>query len=214
MREEEKLARDVYLTFDTMWDVDVFANIAAAEQKHMDAMLNLIDCYGVADPVTDDTVGMFTDPAFTQLYTTLVANGALSELDALMVGALIEEMDIVDLQDTIANTAQPNIIRTYENLLRGSRNHLRAFDKLITLAGAVYVPQYLTQAEYDAIVNSPVEQGKKRQLGDKPQPQEQNRTLIRSRLQNGTATQAGPNSDPDAAQEQWKVRERIGQADA
>jgi hypothetical protein len=47
----------------------------------------------------------------------------------------------------------------YDNLLRGSRNHLRAFMKVLVQQGGSYVPQYISQAEFDAIVNSPVETG-------------------------------------------------------
>ncbi|MCU0917960.1 MAG: DUF2202 domain-containing protein, partial [Planctomycetes bacterium] len=37
MRQEEKLARDVYRIFAEMWDCPMFTNIAGAEQRHMDA---------------------------------------------------------------------------------------------------------------------------------------------------------------------------------
>ena len=43
MREEEKLARDVYLTLYDVWETAVFDNIASSEQTHMDAVLMLID---------------------------------------------------------------------------------------------------------------------------------------------------------------------------
>jgi hypothetical protein len=44
--------------------------------------------------------------------------------------------------------------------MRGSRNHLRAFMKLVTQHGGTYVPKYISQAEFDAIVNSPIETGR------------------------------------------------------
>jgi len=35
MREEEKLARDVYLTLTDTWQLPIFWNIAGAKQRHM-----------------------------------------------------------------------------------------------------------------------------------------------------------------------------------
>jgi len=43
MREEEKLARDVYLYLFEFWGQLIFENIAAGEQQHMDAVWSLMD---------------------------------------------------------------------------------------------------------------------------------------------------------------------------
>ncbi len=67
MREEEKLVCDVYLTLADMWGVQVFANIAQAEQTHMDSVLGLLDAYEIADPILDDSIGVFVDPELQQL---------------------------------------------------------------------------------------------------------------------------------------------------
>ena len=72
MREEEKLARDVYLAMYDLWGMRIFSNISESEQRHMDALERLIECYDLEDPVTDDTPGQFTNPVFTQLYEGLV----------------------------------------------------------------------------------------------------------------------------------------------
>jgi hypothetical protein len=53
-----------------------------------------------------------------------------------------------------------DILLVYDNLLRGSRNHLRAFMKTLSQQGGGYTPQYLSQTEFDAIVNSPMETGR------------------------------------------------------
>ena len=52
-----------------------------------------------------------------------------------------------------------DMILVYENLLKGSRNHLRAFTSRLTDLGFDYVPVYISQVNYDAIVSSPVETG-------------------------------------------------------
>ena len=62
MREEEKLARDVYLAMDDLWGLRVFSQISWSEQNHMDAVLAVLDKYGVLDPVGDNPTGVFTDP--------------------------------------------------------------------------------------------------------------------------------------------------------
>ena len=127
LREEEKLARDVYLTLGDKWNVPVFKNIAQAETRHMSAMKMLVDTYGLQDPVTDDSVGTFTSPEFTRLYGELVASGSKSLTDAYRVGVNIEELDIKDLKDSLATVQSAGVRMVFQNLLRASENHLRAF---------------------------------------------------------------------------------------
>jgi hypothetical protein len=50
MREEEKLARDVYNTLYEIWGQPTFTNIAASEQTHMDEVKLLLERYSLADP--------------------------------------------------------------------------------------------------------------------------------------------------------------------
>ncbi|WP_419610342.1 DUF2202 domain-containing protein, partial [Thiolapillus sp.] len=67
MREEEKLTRDVYITLYDQWEHPVFNNISGSEQRHMDSMKSKIDKYGLVDPVTDDTVGIFQNGNYSPL---------------------------------------------------------------------------------------------------------------------------------------------------
>lgn len=125
MREEEKLARDVYTALYATWQYPAFQNIAASEQKHMDAVKVLLDTYGLTDPAL--TPGKFTDPALQALYDQFVAQGSVSLTEALKVGASIEEIDIRGLQTRIAQTDNSDIQWVYNSLLKGSANHLKAF---------------------------------------------------------------------------------------
>jgi hypothetical protein len=160
MREEEKLARDVYLVLYEKWGMSVFQNIANSEQTHTDAIKTLLDRYGLGDPAAGQDVGIFTNPGLQELYDLLVDTGNRSLVDALRVGAAIEEIDILDLEEWIAQTSQADIVLVYENLMKGSRNHLRSFvSTLEKQTGETYQPQYLDQAGYDAIVSSPIERG-------------------------------------------------------
>jgi hypothetical protein len=155
MREEEKLARDVYLTLYDQWGLRPFSNIAASEQTHTDAVKSLLEMYEIADPVTDDTIGVFANEDLQALNDQLVETGSASLEDALKVGAAIEEIDILDLIEYLEGTEEANIEWVYENLLAGSENHLRAFvSQLESLTGETYVPQYMSQEAYDAIISA------------------------------------------------------------
>lgn len=159
MREEEKLARDVYSVLYDTWGMRIFSNIAQSEQTHTEAVRTILTKYNIADPVTDDTIGVFVNSDLRTLYTDLTTRGSISLEEALSVGALIEDLDIADLQKQIALTDNDDIKLVYENLMRGSRNHLRAFTSQLTSRGKTYAPQYITQSEFDAIIASTQETG-------------------------------------------------------
>ncbi len=160
MREEEKLARDVYLTLYDLWELPIFKNISRSEQVHMDAVLTLLERYELDDPAMDAELGEFANEDLQALYDQLVEAGGNSLEDALRVGAAIEEIDIVDLEGWLEQTDNEDIQLVYESLMMGSRNHLRAFTSTLeTQVGATYEPQYLTQEAYDEIVESPMEMG-------------------------------------------------------
>jgi len=154
MREEEKLARDVYLSLYDVWGVPIFKNIADSEQKHTDSVANLLTKYGIEDPVKSDAIGDYTNPDFNELYHALVEYGSYNYEQALKVGTEIEELDIADLNEQLSIVKKSDIINVYNNLLKGSRNHLRSFYSLITQAGFEYTPTHITQEEFDEIVNS------------------------------------------------------------
>lgn len=154
MREEEKLARDVYTTLGSIWGTRIFSNIASSEQTHTDAIKALLSRYDIKDPVTSDTVGVFTSKIMQELYNKLTTQGKASLAEAFMVGATIEDLDIYDLDILKSETTKEDILLTYNNLQKGSRNHLRAFVKV---SGGNYKPQYISQADYDLIINSPQE---------------------------------------------------------
>lgn len=159
MREEEKLARDVYLYLYDLWGQNIFSNIADSEQQHTDATLRLLEKYDLVDPAEGKLEGEFTDAILLGLYDMLVAQGTGSQVDALIVGATIEDLDIHDLQRLLTDIDNEDITQVFENLMRGSRNHLRSFHARLVDAGFTYTPQYISQEEYDAIVNSPRETG-------------------------------------------------------
>lgn len=155
MREEEKLARDVYLTMDEYWgkQTRVFANIAESEQSHTSTVNYILDKFSVEDPVTNDSIGVFTNQELQALYNDLIAKGKLSFINALYVGALIEEKDMKDILAAIDRTDERAIIIAYSNLLDGSKSHLRAFVGVIETQGMTYEAQILDPEEVALILD-------------------------------------------------------------
>jgi len=154
MREEEKLAHDVYIAMFASWGHRTFANIAESETTHTEAILTLLTKYGVDDPAAGKAAGVFEDPQLQALYDTLVAAGSVSLIEGLKVGALIEETDIHDIEKRKAITDEGDILSVYGSLLCGSRNHLRAFNQALLDGGVTYVAQVISQQEWDAIAYS------------------------------------------------------------
>ena len=158
MREEEKLAHDVYVALGDAWGSRVFANIATSETTHMEAVKTLLDRYGIADPAAGQPAGVFTNPELQALYDDLVARGRTSLVNAFTVGALIEDLDISDLRDRATDT--PDIALVYEDLEQGSGNHLRAFVRNLDRQGATYTPTHISVDEFESILGSSNGQGR------------------------------------------------------
>ncbi len=159
MREEEKLAHDVYAQLDLRWGANtrVFGNIANSETTHTEAVRQLLLRYALSDPSATSAVGQFQNTTLQGLYTQLAATGAISLIDALKVGAAIEEIDMIDINKALLGIDNQDIVLVYQNLLKGSRNHLRAFVTNLSNQGVTYVPQYMSVVDYSAIVATPIE---------------------------------------------------------
>ncbi len=153
LREEEKLARDVYTTLYELFPLRPFLNISKSEQQHMDAIKYLLDRYELDDPAENTEIGIFKNQELQDLYNALIESGKKSEVDALKAGALIEETDIMDIRVEIdENVDNEDLAFVYENLLNGSKNHLRAFTRVLSRYGVIYTPEILEQSYYDEIV--------------------------------------------------------------
>lgn len=155
MREEEKLARDVYDSMYAKWEVNPFGNIRQSERVHMDRMKALLNSYGIDDPVVanGDQPGVFKSPTLQKVYYELVKSGTTSLTEALKAGAKIEELDIADLDERIAQTKKEDILTAYKFLRMGSENHLRAFVRRLKSQGVEYKPEFLKKEMFDAIIN-------------------------------------------------------------
>ena len=173
MREEEKLARDVYIALNKKWGATIFANISRAESKHMQSVAGLLNRYQIPDPVVSNRPGSFTNPRFQQLYQSLVNEGTASEVEALKVGLKIEEMDIADLRVAIQSTNNNDIKQVLQHLEQGSRNHLKAFALQLQKTGDTYTSTQLSQNEFNDIANStPGRRGSQGQHGSQARGRE------------------------------------------
>ncbi|MDD3320544.1 MAG: DUF2202 domain-containing protein [Paludibacter sp.] len=150
MREEEKLALDVYDSFYDSYKLVVFDRISNSESRHTTAVLSLINYFGLSDPAKTE-IGQFSNADIQTLYDQLIAAGN-SSVEALKIGAYIEEYDIADLKELINETENIDIKTVYSHLLRGSENHLRAFVRNLKVRGTVYEHQLLNSDDYDTIL--------------------------------------------------------------
>lgn len=161
MREEEKLARDVYTYLYEKWNYPVFNNITRSENRHMESLLCLIQRYGLEDPVGENGLGVFVNEELGNMYQALTEAGSASLSEALRVGATIEDLDINDLI-TLAEGGDidnEDILAVFGDLTKGSRNHLRAFVKSLNQYGEAYTPQFLNAEYYAQIISSDRERG-------------------------------------------------------
>ncbi|HRY33859.1 MAG TPA: DUF2202 domain-containing protein [Bacteroidales bacterium] len=153
IREEELMARDIYLAMKALWNLPVFNNISKSEQAHANAILFMLNKYQLPDPAAGHQPGIFSNQDIQTLYNALLAQGSQSLVDALYVGATIEDYDIYDIQHHLGNGIDnPDIVFVLNNLLKGSKNHMKAFYNHLKFRGVTYMAQYITQAELDAIV--------------------------------------------------------------
>ncbi|MFO0682305.1 MAG: DUF2202 domain-containing protein [Sandaracinus sp.] len=157
LREEEKLARDVYLALAADSGLAIFDNISMSEQTHTDAVAAVLSARGIADPVTDDTPGAFIDPTLDALHTSLVEQGRGDAVAALRVGATIEDLDLHDIATFRSRTTEADALALYDALACGSRNHLRSFAMQLDSRGVAYTAQSIPADELAAILASPRE---------------------------------------------------------
>jgi hypothetical protein len=159
MREEEKLARDVYQYLYAKYEMKIFTNIMDSEETHMFAVEVLLNKYNIGDPAEATGPGVFKDEELQGIYDSLIAKGNINLTEALIVGAIIEDLDIMDLNHLLENSNNLDFEYVFENLNLGSRNHLRSFYPLVLNNNGEYAASYISQEEFDAVITSEKEFG-------------------------------------------------------
>jgi hypothetical protein len=160
LREEEKLAHDVYAKLYAKWGLHPFSKILQSEERHFESIKLLLDRYKLPDPAANNPIGVFSDEGLQILYGDLIKQGESSPKAALWAGATIEDLDIRDLEKAIATTDNEDLKLVYGNLLRGSKNHLRAFIGWLESAGENYQAQFISSASLSEILASSKQAGR------------------------------------------------------
>lgn len=156
LREEEKLARDVYKFSFDKYGSKIFSKIIESEEQHMSSVLKLLEKYNVEDPASD-IIGEFNNPDLQELYDYLKDLSETSLLNAFLAGDKIEDLDILDLTENELRTSKLDLISVYSSLKCGSKNHLRSFYNQTLIYDGIYIPEYISLEEFDLIVTSPYE---------------------------------------------------------
>lgn len=150
--EEEKMARDVYTVLATKWGERPFGNIAQAEKQHMRLVSDLMVRRGMAVPA-EEKPGKFRNPEIQKLYRDFEKRGLSSRLEALRVGATVEDRDLFDLDKNLAATRDPEVKTVFTALRAGSANHIRAFTRNLSRQGVTYEPQFISPETLKAILS-------------------------------------------------------------
>lgn len=119
----------------------------------MDAVSAVLNDKEIANPVATSEIGVFHNTEIAKLYESLVAQGSTSIEEAFLVGAIIEDLDIYDLQRSIEASEDEVEIWVYNNLLRGSESHMRAFVRQLDRYGLDYTARYISDAELSRILS-------------------------------------------------------------
>jgi hypothetical protein len=127
--EEEKLARDVYVTLYSKTGVRQFNNINRAEQTHMGLVQGLLKTYSIKDPTVGKALGVFSNKSLAALYKKLISDGSVSTSAALAAGVLVEKTDIKDVTSLIKTKPPTDVQLVLDRLLSGSQRHLVAFNR-------------------------------------------------------------------------------------
>lgn len=132
MREEERMARDLYKAFaDTYDDAAPFANITRSEDRHYDAVGVLLDRYDVTDPSAGKAAGTYAFPEIQKLYDGWLAEGNASLAAAYGVGVELETADIADLKAAVNEHTEADVDQVFGSLLNASEHHLAAFQAAV-----------------------------------------------------------------------------------
>ena len=113
----------------------------------------LLNAYNIDDPASTE-IGVFNNLELQSIYNNLIEQSSISLIEALKVGDKIEDLDIKDLTINESRTDKLDILNVYSSLKCGSRNHLRSFHSQVLQNNGFYVPEFITQEEFDAIVTT------------------------------------------------------------
>ncbi|MDU0315341.1 DUF2202 domain-containing protein [Phycicoccus sp. M110.8] len=130
LREEERMARDLYTRLASSSGEQLFVRIATAEQRHLDSVEALMRGRGMDPAAAGTSAGTYAVPALQAAYDRWLARGTASDQAAYAVGVELEKRDIADLRSLAVPTGD-SAYRVVSALLAGSEHHLTAFTKAV-----------------------------------------------------------------------------------
>ena len=153
MYEEEKLAGDLYEYFSNKWNSQIpFQQIASSEDRHKAAIEKQLSLHNVdISDLTGNAKSTYSNQTLQALYDESVDRGNTSSIEALKIGAEIEEHDIKDLNAAIAETNAPEFKCIYSKLMEASKKHLIAFVRQLSMNGVNYTISALSDEDLNSI---------------------------------------------------------------
>ena len=151
-REEEKLAADAYYYFYEQWANKIFQSVTASEDKHEGRIKDLLDYYGIDDPVKGYERGKFSNDSLKAFYIHLIFFGGQSLLHSYIAGVEIEERAFYDLDNAVKETENEGIIDIYKTHKIASEGYMRLFAGKLKDNSIIYKPKYLTEDSYNKII--------------------------------------------------------------
>lgn len=130
MREEERMARDLYTQLAASSGEAIFTRIAGAEQRHLDAVERLMTSQGMNPDAAGSTVGRYAVGEVQAAYTGWLSQGRASDQAAYKVGVELETWDVAELK-AMKVPSDTTGARVVAALLNGSKHHLTAFTKAV-----------------------------------------------------------------------------------
>jgi len=153
IREGAQLSRDINLLFEAAWQAQVFRDAAERQKQALRATDLLIDRHGL--PAASAEPGIYQDEQFSRLYGQFAEEGSASLPAALAAAAVLEELNILDLQTRMAQTEKADIRLVYQHLLKIASANLWSFSRAIErFGGAAYEPRYLTPLAFSELMAS------------------------------------------------------------
>lgn len=161
LREDEKMARDLYTVFAAKYSTaPQIDRIAAAENSHIACVEAVLDYYEISYPAMTAAAGLFEDAKRQAIYNELAdKSGTLLEVYATM--AAVEEESVSAYKSVQSEITNENIALVITNMIKASSNHLKAAVCQIIAGGGTYTPLYLSAEEFGTIVNLPYQNGYK-----------------------------------------------------
>lgn len=152
-REEEKLAADAFDYFYEMWTNKLFLTFKNSETKHECRFRELLDYYGIEDPVKEYGRGEFGSDSLEYYYVSIISFGSKSLLHSFLAGAEIEEKTVYELGNAIKVIDNENLTEVYKTHKISSEGYLRVFAAKLKDNSIIYKPKFMTEDSYNKIIN-------------------------------------------------------------